>query len=133
MTTIRHCDQFVPLYASLKAKGQPLTIEGLVKVWARENYDELVRVALAAMRKQAGTHFTVAPLTFVGFESEEARQKYNGVLIEEVQRIYRAVTAKRIACLHVERFVIWVRREVENQLAGLAKEATYQREVTTKE
>ena len=120
--TTRKPDPYNELRARARAAGQPLKIEDLVRVWAATNYDQLVDIAFRAMREEVGTQFTVAPLSIVAFASQEGRDEYYASLYDEVKRTQKGpVTAQRVAVLHVEKFIVWCRKELESQFAELVR------------
>lgn len=126
MATTCRCETYDRLKHSLRSTRPPLRIEDLVRLWASENYDELVKVAFRTMQDPPGTAYTIAPLTFIAFATERARGVYHGALFDEIKRRDKRVTAQQVACLHTERLILWCRQHLEAALAGLAVEVAYQ-------
>jgi hypothetical protein len=123
-------DEFDRLLDRAKTTGQPVSIEALVLTWAKKNRNHLVNVAFRMMREDAGTTYVIPPLRFTAFGTDTARQTYHNSLVAELEREGEAVTFEHIAFRHVEKVILWCRRELENQLDGLATKATYGSSVT---
>jgi hypothetical protein len=125
----RHCfrsgDDYETLRERARAADEPVTIEALVKIWAKNNRDEIIEVALRMMREPPRTQFTIPPLTFSAFPSGDEREHYLATLIEELKREQptRRVRMEQLLSRHVAKTILWVRRELEEQLAGILKES----------
>jgi hypothetical protein len=120
---------YAKLLDSFKATHQkPITIAAVVQAWARTYYHLLVRIAFAMMQQPVCTRFNVPPISFIAFPSDHARLEYHNRLVMELAQQLECSSArvafKQVAELHVEKFILWIRRELEDRLVELAERKT---------
>ncbi len=127
-------DDFDKFRQALLRDKQPLTLEQLAAFWLRRNKDAIIKCAYAILSEPACQDFRILPLTFVAFENEHAKLRYQLALHEAAERAVReqklpsgyqrntAIAHARIR-LHVHQFTAFLKQRLMERFTSKIDEA----------